>query len=131
MNNKSSLNSSPISNFPYPKWVKKYPMGKINMKTQETSKFKKDQLEYTHATNIVRTIMTDGNNSSINPPAISNKVKKLPKTEVLYEQFISNKKSYTPNERFDLPPNMESHMNPVWVLIIFLIAIWIIYFIAN
>jgi hypothetical protein len=131
MNNKSTLNSSPISTFPYPTWVEKYPMGKINMKTQETSKFKKDQLEYTHSTNIAHTIMKDGNNSSIKLPLISNQVKKLPKTEVLYENFTNNKKSYISSEKFGLPLNMESHINPVWVLIIFLIAIWIIYFIAN
>jgi hypothetical protein len=130
MNNKSSLSLSPISTFPYPTWVEKYPMGKINMKTQEPSKFKKDILEYTHATNVARTIIADGNNSSIKGMSINNKVKKLPKTEVLYEQFTGNKNNI-PIEKFILSPNMQSHMNPIWVLIIFLIAIWIIYFIAN
>ena len=130
MNNKSSLSLSPISTFPYPSWVEKYPMGKINMKTQETSKFKKDILEYTHATNIARTIIMDGNNSSVKETLVNNNVKKLPKTEVLYEEFGDNN-SNIPIENFDLLINMKSHMNPIWVLIIFLIAIWIIYFIAN
>ena len=130
MNNKSSLSLSPISTFPYPSWVEKYPMGKINMKTQETSKFKKDILEYTHATNIARKIIMDGNNSSVKETLVNNNLKKLPKTEVLYEEFRDNN-TIIPTENFNLPINMESHMNPIWVLIIFLIAIWIIYFIAN
>ena len=101
----------------YPSWVEKYSTGKINMNTQETSKFKKDQYEYTQAISSVRTILTEGNNSSVKLPIISNQ-KQIPKTEVLDEQFTC----YIPTRK---------NNTIFWVLIIFLIMIWIIYFIAK
>jgi hypothetical protein len=93
----------------HPLWVEKYQTGNINMKTKKTSTF---------------------------VPNVSNK---LPDTKsILYDfENFSNKETLYPdtlnilNKKFIIPSNMKSHMNPLWVLVIFLIFIWIILLILN
>ena len=49
-----------------------------------------------------------------------------PTKALTYENFGV----YLEDEQF-IPVNMSSHMDPMWVIVTFLLAIWIIYFLAK
>jgi len=122
---------SPLTKSSLPLWVESYPKGYINMKTEKTSnKFKPNVLKYKYAMDSAKEILKQGDNSKIKMPRISSKETKMPTTKPLsYENFVNN--NVFPEEKFFLPTNMASHMEPIWVLIAFLLAIWIIYFVAK
>jgi hypothetical protein len=120
---------SPLTQSSLPLWVESYPNGVINMKHQNISKFKPDVLKYKYSIESAKKILKQGDNSKTKMPRISSKQTTLKQTTPLsYESFAVNP---YPEENFLLPTNMASHMDPIWVLIIFLLAIWIIYFIAK
>jgi hypothetical protein len=127
MNTQSSLTlaSSP--------WVENYTSGYINMKTEKKSTYKPKVLKYDYAINTAKQIMGAGDNSSIKSLELNGKEVTLKKTVPLeYEEFINLEENINiPKEKFILPLNMSSHTNPIWVLITFLIALWIIFFISQ
>jgi hypothetical protein len=123
---------SPLTISSLPLWVESYPTGYINMKTKNISTYKPDILKYKYAIDTSKQIMNTGDNTSIKIPQLSSKEVTLKKTTPLeYEEFIGNQYINIQNEKFILPLNMMSHTNPIWVLIIFLIAIWIIFFLVQ
>jgi hypothetical protein len=122
---------SPLTISSLPLWVENYPTGYINMKTKNISTYKPDVLKYKYAIDTSKQIMNTGDNSSIKMPQISSKQVTLKQTTPLnYEEFIGHQNINIPTEKFILPLNMTSHTNPIWVLVIFLIAIWIILFLV-
>ena len=122
---------SPLMKSSLPLWVESYPKGYINMKNEKISKFKPNILKYKYAMDTTKEILKRGDNSKIKMPHISRKETTLPQTKAIsYESFIVTNENIFPEEKFFLP-NMASHMQPIWVLIVFLLAIWIIYFVAK
>ena len=123
---------SPLTLSSLPLWLESYQTGYINMKTKNISTYKPDILKYQYAIDTSKQIMNTGDNSTIKMPQISSKEVTLKQTTPLeYEEFVGYQYTDIPKEKFLLPLNMTSHTNPIWVLIIFLIAIWIIFFLAQ
>ena len=109
-------------------WVENYPMGYINMK-KKVSGFKPSMLRHTGAMQSSKKILKQGDNTKTKEPRVSDKEKIMkPTTALTYESFTND--IFPENEQF-LSVNMSSHMNPIWVIIAFLLAIWIIYFLAK
>ena len=121
--------SSPLTTSSLPLWVESYPTGYIDMKTQNISTFKKDVLKYHEAISSAYEIINNGDNSKIKMPKISNKVKKLKAATILsqYEEFDN----FIQEESFLFNTNTYSHINPIWVLMAFLLMIWIIFLFAK
>ena len=107
-----------------PLWVENYPTGYINMKNQNITKFKPDILKYNYAAETTRQLIKSGNNLGIQIPSIMTK-KKFKTTALNFENF-SQPGDF--KERFILP---QSYVNPIWIIIIFLISIWVIYFLSK
>lgn len=99
-------------------WVEHYPG--IITSDRKLSDFKPLMLETSYSITESRKIMENGDNvekdENIKKPTIA----------LTYEDFTNN----ILKENF-LSPNMTSHMNPIWIIIIFLIAIYIIFFLAK
>lgn len=113
-------------------WVEAYPTGYINIHSNKLKDFKPDVLKYNYTIDSTHAILKQGDNSKIEMPQLSSQEKKLKPTKALtYEGFSGNNLYFQHKETFSLPTNMVSHINPIWVIIAFLIAIWIIYFLAK
>ena len=125
-------NQTPLTKSSLPLWVESYPTGYINMKNQEVAKFKPDVLKYDYAAETTKKIIKSGNNLGIKIP--SPMTKRIIKTKPLnYENFSNeldkiNDIFVDHKELFILPRN---HVNPIWIIISFLIFIWIIYFLSK
>ena len=104
-------------------WVENYPTGYINMKDRKKTTFKQTLLSHTASVNNSKEILKQGDNTKIKEISISNKEKVMkPTTALTYENFSTE-------NFYDI--NMSSHMNPIWVIVIFLLSIWIIYYLAK
>lgn len=99
-------------------WVENYPG--IITSDRKLLDFEPLMLETTYSIKKSRKIMENGDNIEKD-----NNIKK-PTVALTYEDFTNN----ILKENF-LSPNMTSHMNPIWIIIIFLIAIYIIFFLAK
>lgn len=98
-------------------WVEHY-HGSITP-DRKLSDFKPLKLETSYSIAESRKIIENGDNvekdENIKKPTIA----------LTYEDFTNN------ILKENLDPNMTSHMNPIWIIIIFLIAIYIIFFLAK
>ena len=113
-------------------WVEAYPTGYINIQSDKLKDFKPEVLKYNYTIESTLDILKQGDNSKIDMPKLSSQEKKLKPTKALtYEGFSGENLNFPHEETFFLPTNMASHMNPIWVIIAFLIAVWIIYFLAK
>lgn len=99
-------------------WVENYPG--IITSDRKLLDFEPLMLETTYSIKKSRKIMENGDNIEKD-----NNIKK-PTVALTCEDFTNN----ILKENF-LSPNMTSHMNPIWIIIIFLIAIYIIFFLAK
>ena len=106
-------------------WVENYPTGYITKK-KKVSTFIPSMLKHTESIQSSMEILKKGDNTKTKEPGVSDKVMK-PITALTYESFTHN---FLEGEQF-FPVNMSSHMDPIWVIIAFLLAIWIIYFIDK
>jgi len=113
-------NQSPLTKSSLPVWVESYPMGYINMKDQGISKFKPHLLKYDYATETTRQIIKNGNNSNITIPSFT--TKKIVKTTPL------NFENFTLENQFSENFLMQSHMDPIWVIVTFLISFLILFY---
>ena len=119
MNKQSKLKKSPL-----PLWVENYPTGYINMKTNEISTYKPNILKYNYIIETTNQIINGSNMLD------DKELKPIKPILFEYEGFICKNKLNISRENFLLPFNITSHRNPVWVLYIVLMAIWIIFSIA-
>lgn len=107
-------------------WVENYPG--IITSDRKLLDFEPLMLETTYSIKKSRKIMENGDNiekdNNIKKPTVA--LIKKPTVALTYEDFTNN----ILKENF-LSPNMTSHMNPIWIIIIFLIAIYIIFFLAK
>ena len=110
-------------------WVENYPTGYISMKNRKISTFKPALSNHANSIKNSKEILKYGDNTKTKEPRVSDKEKNMKPTKALtYENFINV--MHLEDNQF-IPVNMSSHMNPLWVMIACLIAIWIIYFFAK
>lgn len=108
-------------------WVENYPTGYISMKDRKISKFKPALSKHASSMKNSKEILKQGDNTKTKELRVSDKEKIMKPTKALtYENFGV----YLEDEQF-IPVNMSSHMDPIWVIVTFLLAIWIIYFLAK
>jgi len=113
-------------------WVEAYPTGYINIQSDKLNDFKPDVLKYNYTIESTRAILKQGDNSKIDMPKLRSQEKKIKPTKALtYEGFSGDNLKFSNEETFFLPTNMASHMNPIWIIISFLISFMIIYFLAK
>ena len=98
-------------------WVENYPG--IITSDRKLLDFEPLMLETSYSIEKSRKIMENGDNIEKD-----NNIKKQT-VALTYEDFTNN------ILKENLSPNMTSHMNPIWIIIIFLIAIYIIFFLAK
>jgi len=98
-------------------WVENYPG--IITSDRKLLDFEPLMLETTCSIKKSKKIMENGDNIE-KDEKIEN-----PTVALTYEDFTNN------ILKENLSPNMTSHMNPIWIIIIFLIAIYIIFFLAK
>jgi len=112
-------------------WVEAYPSGYVNIQSKTIKNFKPDVLKYNYTMESSHAILKQGDNSKIEMPKLSSTEKKLKPTKALTYEGFAGELKIPHEETFFLPINMTSHMNPIWVILAFLIAVWIIYFLAK
>ena len=98
-------------------WVENYPG--IITSDRKLTDFEPLMLETSYSIAKSRKIMENGDNFEKDEKI------KNPTVALTYEYFTNNLL------KENLSPNMTSHMNPIWIIIIFLIAIYIIFFLAK
>ena len=115
-------------------WTEDYKTGIINMKNEKTKKYKSEKLLYPTALDSIVAITNQGDNSKVKMPLVNPDENKLKKSTILYgiEDFSDIMEEFIDiGQQINMETFTYGHLNPIWIILFFLISVWIIYFLAK